>query len=57
MIIGMQEDTLYVAESLPQYKGVVVNKYSYAKAKKTFTHIMLMDSVYQKDGVLTDMWY
>jgi hypothetical protein len=51
------EGNYYVAESLPQYKGVVLNKYDQKKLKKTFTHIMLMDSVYQNDGNLTNMWY
>lgn len=51
------EGNYYVAESLPQYKGVVLNKYDKTKLKKNFTHIMLMDSVYKKDGNLTNMWY
>ena len=51
------EGNYYVAESLPQYKGVVLNKYDKTKLKKNFTHIMLMDSVYKEDGNLTNMWY
>ena len=51
------EENYYVADSLPQFKGVVLNKYNKTKLKNTFTHIMLMDSVYQKDGNLTNMWY
>ncbi|MBO5095268.1 MAG: hypothetical protein J6B98_00125 [Bacilli bacterium] len=51
------EGNYYVAESLPQFKGVVLNKYDKTKLKKNFTHIMLMDSVYKKDGNLTNMWY
>ena len=51
------EGNYYVAESLPQFKGVVLNKYNQTKLKKTFTHIMLMDSVYKEDGNLTNMWY
>lgn len=47
----------YVAESLPQFKGVVLNKYNTVKLKNTFTHIMLMDNVYKNDGYLTNMWY
>ncbi len=58
IIAGMDnEENYYVAESLPQFKGVVLNKYNKTKLKKTFTHIMLMDSVYKKDGNLTNMWY
>lgn len=51
------ESNYYVAESLPQFKGVVLNKYTSYKLKKTFTHIMLMDDVYKNDGNLTNMWY
>lgn len=51
------EGNYYVAESLPQFKGVVLNKYDKTKLKKNFTHIMLMDSVYKEDGNLTNMWY
>ena len=51
------EGNYYVAESLPQFKGVVLNKYNQTKLKKTFTHIILMDSVYKEDGNLTNMWY
>ncbi|MBE6161459.1 MAG: NlpC/P60 family protein [Firmicutes bacterium] len=51
------EGYYYVAESLPNFKGVVLNKYDQYKLKNTFTHIMLMDSVYKEDGKLTNMWY
>lgn len=51
------ESNYYVAESLPQFKGVVLNKYTSYRLKKTFTHIMLMNDVYKNDGNLTNMWY
>ena len=58
IIAGIDNDgNYYVAESLPQFKGVVLNKYNQTKLKKNFTHIMLMDSVYKEDGNLTNMWY
>lgn len=58
IIVGIDsEGNYYVAESLPQFKGVVLNKYNQKKLKKTFTHIMLMDRVYKEDGNLTNMWY
>ena len=58
IISGIDEDgNYYVAESLPNFKGVVLNKYSQTSLKNTFTHIMLMDSVYKEDGNLTNMWY
>lgn len=58
IIVGIDgERNYYVTESLPQFKGVVINKYDKSKLKNTFTHIMLMDSVYNSDGNLTNMWY
>lgn len=58
IIAGIDNElNYYVAESLPQFKGVVLNKYTSYKLKKTFTHIMLMDNVYKNDGYLTNMWY
>lgn len=58
IIAGIDDkDNYYVAESLPQYKGVVLNKYNEQSLKNTFTHIILMDSVYEVDGNLTNMWY
>lgn len=47
----------YVAESLPQFKGLVLNKYNTFQLRKTFTHIMLMDDVYVNNGNITNMWY
>lgn len=57
IIIGMDDNHYYIAESLPQYKGVVMNKYKKSELRDTFTHIMLMDSVYLNDGKITNMWY
>lgn len=58
IIAGIDNElNYYVAESLPQFKGVVLNKYNTVKLKNTFTHIMLMDNVYKNDGYLTNMWY
>ena len=58
IIAGIDNElNYYVAESLPQFKGVVLNKYNTVELKNTFTHIMLMDNVYKNDGYLTNMWY
>ena len=57
MIIGIDNENLYIAESLPHLKGVVTKKYTKEKAVNTFTHIILMDSLYKNDGKLTNMWY
>ena len=57
MIIGINNEHIYVAETLPHLKGVVAKQYTRESAKNTFTHVMLMDSVYKIAGKLTNMWY
>ena len=52
MIIDVDKDNIYIAESLPMTKGVVVKKYTKTHAKKVFVNIMLMDSVYKEQGNL-----
>ena len=44
-------------ESLNNYKGVVLKKYSKKKVINSFPYVVLMDSVYSGDGNLTNMWY
>ena len=56
MIAGMDKDNLYIAESLPNTKGVVIKKYTKKHAMELFVNIMLMDSVYKEDGNLTNYW-
>ena len=57
MIIGIDENKYYIAETLPHLKGVVTKEYPIETILNTFTHIMLMDDVYKKDGNLTSIWY
>ena len=57
IIVGMDNEHLYIAESLPHLKGVVTKKYTKEKAVNNFTHIILMDDLYKNDGKLTNMWY
>lgn len=58
IIAGIDENkNLYVAESLPYLKGVVIKKYTQKEAVENFSNILLMDSVYLEDGNLTNMWY
>ena len=45
MIIGIDEDNIYVAK-----------RYSKTNIRNTFTHVVLMDKYYEKDGNLTNMW-
>ncbi len=56
IIIGIDENNIYVAESLPRFRGVVANVYNKNKISKTFSHVVLMDKVYEIDGNLTYMW-
>lgn len=56
MIIGIDDDSIYVAESLPNLGGAVAKKYLKSNIRNTFTHVVLMDKYYEKDGNLTDMW-
>lgn len=57
ILIGDDGSNFYIAESLNNYKGLVVKKYSYKKVMNYFTAVTLMDKVYQGDGNLTKMWY
>ena len=56
MIIGIDDDSIYVAESLPNLGGAVAKKYLKTNIRNTFTHVVLMDKYYEKDGNLTTMW-
>lgn len=57
ILIGEDDDNYYIAESLNNYKGLVVKTYSKKSVMKTFKYVVLMDDVYKEDGNLTDMWY
>ena len=56
MIIGIDEDSIYVAESLPNLGGAVAKRYLKTNIGNTFTHVVLMDKYYKNDGNLTSMW-
>ncbi len=57
IIIGIDENNYYVAESLDTYGGVVVKTYKKTNLPKDWTYVMLMDDVYKQDGKITNMWY
>ena len=58
MVIDIDKNNIYIAESLPMTKGVVIKKYTKAKAKSIFVNVMLMDSVYKSDGNLDSVkWH
>lgn len=56
LIVGIDENNYYVAESLASTEGVVVKTYQKEELSKHFTYIHLMDSIYKEDGNLTMMW-
>lgn len=57
IIVGIDNKHFYVAESNTQFKGVVLNTYTWSELMYNFTFIRMMDSVYKEDGKLTNMWY
>ncbi|HQC83752.1 MAG TPA: hypothetical protein PLB45_02630 [Bacilli bacterium] len=56
MIIGIDDNNYYVAESLPYLGGVRGMIYPKDKVNETFDYIVLMDSFYKEDGNYTVMW-
>jgi len=56
IIIGIDEEHFYVAESNVGFKGLVMNTYKKEELSKSFTYIHLMDNIYKEDGNLTMMW-
>lgn len=57
LIIGIDNDSYYVAESLNTFRGLVMKKYSKSRVNRNFTHVVLMDDYYKEDGNITNMWY
>lgn len=56
IIIGIDEETVYIAESyIPSLK---VREFAYQELVESyeFDYVMLMDEVYKTDGKLTNMW-
>lgn len=56
IIIGIDDDNYYVAESLQDFGGAVVNTYKKEKINNTFSYAVLMDSYYKEDGNYTAYW-
>ena len=57
IIVGIDADNYYVAESLQTYDGLVINTYAKEDLASSWTYVMLMDSVYKDDGNLQNMWH
>lgn len=57
ILIGEDAENYYVAESLPNYYGVVANKYSKSWGLvDEFDFVVFMDDYYKEDGKLTNYW-
>lgn len=57
ILIGEDAENYYVAESLPNYYGVVANKYSKDWGLvDEFDFVVFMDDFYKEDGKLTNYW-
>lgn len=56
IIVGIDDKNFYVAESLQNFGGVVVNIYPKATVNRTFNYVVLMDNYYQNDGNYTEYW-
>jgi len=58
MIAGMDEENIYIAESL--LKGVVIETFSYkdknSKLYKLYGYINTLDNFYESDGIYDNMW-
>lgn len=56
MLIGIDGDTYYVAESLSFIGGVRAMIYSRSELLKTFEYVVLMDDFYKEEGNLSIYW-
>ena len=56
IVAGIDKDRVYVAESLWTYGGPVINTYTFEEATDEFVQAVLLDDLYKKDGLYTNMW-
>ena len=56
MLIGIDDNTYYVAESLSHIGGVRAMIYTKEELLNTFKYTVLMDDYYQEEGLYTKMW-
>lgn len=58
MIVGIDENHIYVAEEYYHSKGLTVITFTYDEFVygDYFTHVVLMDDYYKEDGNYTNMW-
>ena len=56
IIVGIDGENIYVAESLQNFGGVITRLYSKYTISQTFNHVVLMDEYYKNDGNYSIMW-
>ena len=56
IVAGIDDNNVYVAESLWTYGGPVINTYTFEEATDEFVQAVLLDDLYKKDGLYTSMW-
>ena len=57
IIVGIDEDNYYIAQALWFDEiGVIITKRKKEELNTEFPHVVLMDSYYKEDGMLTNMW-
>ncbi len=58
IIVGIDSNYYYVAQALwYDERGVIITKETKESLLSEFPHVILMDSYYNDDGNLTNMWY
>ncbi len=57
IVAGIDDEHVYVAESLWTFGGPVINTYTFSEATEEFVQAVLLDDYYKEDGLYTDMWY
>lgn len=56
IVAGIDDENVYVAESLWTFGGPVINTYKKDKLDDKFVQAVLLDDYYKKDGLYTNMW-
>ena len=57
IIVGIDDNNVYVAESNLSFKGLVMNTYSWANLPYNFSFVRSMDNIYKGEGNLTKTWF
>ncbi len=57
IVAGIDDEHVYVAESLWTFGGPVINTYTFSEATEDFVQAVLLYDYYKEYGLYTDMWY